>query len=781
MTHDNDLYEQVLMDALISTAAVSRLLGGTDPETLAAFDFIQDEAEKKHRSFFSAADSCGKPVTLGLASLVLQSLLLNFFKGGAQQLREFPYTLPLIQYHPDQPEGKLFETFVQALSALALLDEDEPTGAEAPAAEASDAFRELAEQLSAQGHPQEALTCAGIACNLAALLNEAGTPRLLVGAGLAVTLAHRLGDADQFGVAEARRAAVLARAAEKGGATQLAAFEALERALIHLPTTPEKRHGVIGMLGNWFRHEPYRPLGGLFLLGSPEIEKPSKFSELGDMSALLTPISDDGNLRHWFLVLTTIEGRTMLSEVENQRLKLQGPEPAPEQWSEADWGTFSIHHPALLRAVPHGRSFLREGDLHQIQLVLKHELMHIYSMSSQVGLALLALRALTLDHELRLWSCVPGGPKLRSPEEMVRQGVAPFEGNDPILLAQAEQALQLTRKAQVLKECWEPWFEGIAVFTELADDPTMVTYSSGVTTQVLSQLVDGWVDAGTKAGATDPSSRGMTTYHEAERRYSEALAQVASLRLRTYVTSEHSSHYLPGYLFVRSIVAGWRRTLQRPITGAAASIVLLHLTRFGSAETVPDLSLPLKHFRAEAVSRMKRWVEQAATLTREDLENFLAPEIGAAVGDERDALASRTFIWKKGRLERRELSPDAGEKYVQDLVEQASQSLCANNADGGRVQGVDPTCQALMGMTADELTRVKYDEKLITSVLELKARKLDILPLGEVEAPFWLNRPDHRLFALIRTTRKRVDSGRPAYDGLCFSLSNEDFSALAGC
>jgi hypothetical protein len=57
-------------------------------------------------------------------------------------------------------------------------------------------------------------------------------------------------------------------------------------------------------------------------------------------------------------------------------------------------------------------------------------------------------------------------------------------------LAEAEQAIEVERKIQILEDSWAPWFEGIAAFGELAADPTMDPAAVSPVVSVIYNLWD---------------------------------------------------------------------------------------------------------------------------------------------------------------------------------------------------------------------------------------------------------------------------------------------------
>jgi hypothetical protein len=95
------------------------------------------------------------------------------------------------------------------------------------------------------------------------------------------------------------------------------------------------------------------------------------------------------------------------------------------------------------------------------------------------------------------------------------------------------------------------------------------------------------------------------------------------------------------------VVARWRESLDEPLSGSKAARILLHLTRFGVAEAVPDLALSLKKFRDQALAAWAMWLDTAAATSAADLR-------ACADGFEAGALENRSevLLWGHGKLVR---------------------------------------------------------------------------------------------------------------------------------
>jgi hypothetical protein len=372
---------------------------------------------------------------------------------------------------------------------------------------------------------------------------------------------------------------------------------------------------------------------------------------------------------------------------------------------------------------------------------------------------------------MELWALVAKEKKAISAEQFFTDP-APAELQDvnPAALAWAEQQIDLERKAQVLEDCWAPWFEGLAVFGETAADPRAEAEASSQTVYVLFNMWERQLHpTGDDRDAIRQAFAGERAY--AEKLYGEALDRSGRARLRGYVDTQHR-HYLPGYLALRSVVAAWRRTVARPISGAEAFRLLLHMTRFSGFDQVPDLSLPLDEFHTDVQIRLKRWLENAANANGEELERALT------------MISGEGFRWTGGRLtESSPNQPSFDEELraqIAELGRQALSALRGDRADPDRVEGASERCRVAMVATGQLLGERPHEPKIFTGAHAPDLiNRLAILPLGSVSCPFWLNPENQMLACVIRTTEHGKDSGEPSYDLAVFQLDQDAFDQLA--
>ncbi len=327
----------------------------------------------------------------------------------------------------------------------------------------------------------------------------------------------------------------------------------------------------------------------------------------------------------------------------------------------------------------------------------------------------------------------------------------------------------MSRKVQSLEAIWAPWFEGLAVFGEVAatspDDPF-----NAIVTQVLANLIDD-----EPLDVTAPQ-RGLTVEEEFARRQREAdLAFQAAgrslgpLRLRSLL-EEHPQKYLAGYLAVRGVLSAWRETLGGDLDlPTAFRVRLLHLTRHGTSDAIPDLALPADVFRRDAVDRMCTWLQAAARIEEDSLRAFSQP------GDR-----GRTR-WRldAGRLlEDTETAPEDLPDPVPPMVARALCTFTGPYSASDRVADADELSAAFIDAAAESLGLQTWS--LIRQDPDLTNRMIGrtwVLPIGRCFSPFWLTADNH-LLLLIRTADgpSREDDAR--HQLIMAVLSEEDASAL---
>lgn len=442
--------------------------------------------------------------------------------------------------------------------------------------------------------------------------------------------------------------------------------------------------------------------------------------------------------------------------LERQRAALI-PQPTMEA-AHASWADWSFRTPTYESAVPHGTSFLREQDLDALRLLLHHETVHVLSMIGGIGFAVVALRAAAMEVELGLLAMtVPNDVA-----SWIERGIAHLDEPSLAQLGMAERSAELLAKMRALQDVWNPWFEGLAVFAELAEDPRPDDVTTP-TTEILAQLID--IAPDNEAHAHRPAQL-MDLLREQELAFAQAQERLGPDRLRGYLSS-FGPKYLAGYLAVRVVVATWRERVPG-LSGSQATRLLLGAMRYGSfEEAVPELGLPLGEFVPAAEAAMTRWVEQLAGLPAEQVR------LGST--------ATTPLRWRGGRMVDGSTDPETRDEVreaFQASVLQALSTLRGDRAPLDRVAGADERTRLYLKAVAEKLASVDLGTYLADHLFEDWMRQMGVLPLGSTTARFWLNEPTRHLVYVVRVNDRRVKDGRPGFDLSTVPLDEEAFSSL---
>jgi hypothetical protein len=704
--HDDPQYWPFLLGDARATAERAldpRLVTDADADGL---EHMSQAKTNWYKNMTISAAECGIDVTPGIVTYALIGCLLKWDGNGETLMFLWDY-LPEIKLEPR--EAAVLVGAHRLLHSLALAD-NVPQSRAAIATAATD----LAIAFQQSSRYEDAIAAALLAANIAQDANGR-----LAASELLKESAVAAGKQDVLGLALAFRARALVELASGDGTLRHAAFDAVFDALRYAPSGDAEAPAGSEL---WRALQvsddltPFRPLFKLAFV-EPPTDDPGKAVSFERAARLLRPAWDFDATQ---LSSLASDINTLYVDVENKRGQIEPP--GQEEVVEAKWATWSFDNPAYRRAIPHGTSIKREKHLDQILLVISHELAHIFSMNSGIGVAVIALRAAAFGREEVLWTFLTSEEYATAPVV----GVAPLIEGDLLALAEAEQALEISRKLQILQGVWNPWFEGVAAFNELAADPTAEGTGSSIG-DVLANIVD------QSLPQNDPDLErtvlGRRT--ELELRYADAQRGEGHDRLRAYLDEFHAK-YLPGYLAVRMVVAAWRSQLEKPLSGSEAARILLHLIRFGSLDAVPPLNMPSSEFAAAARRQMVDWVAQTAAISAEDLLTCLAR-------------STDPFVWDHGRLvtlsvSMEESSTRMHERYQQFVLE-ATASLVGANAAVDRVANANESCREMMASAAAALTSSKPNLGLADDLFYELQDFLGLLPLGQVSAPFWLNRP----------------------------------------
>jgi len=745
----------------------------TQPDNLKAFDDLAALSKAQGKNLFDVAILEEIPMTTRLIAMIVQMQIYHWAKGkgGTFQIASIVETMwPETISREAGYEARILNHSLYTLEGLAHLQDTGEYSHEEMLKVTKNLY-DLSQLMFEHDKIEIALACAASGVNISFGLKS--SEREIIAAS-ALKIAHQSKEKDVAALRAFQYAEILIRIADEDPFRQVDAFDAFELSARLLPDNFEFRKQITHRLRQWMTERPYLLVHSLTLwLSLPKKERwdlPDEV-DLTGLSAAIQPFWN-GTWQAWLEHHEYISAWTQ--QVENQRLALQ--KVLEDHTAVTNWSTWTIDHPALRRAIPHSTSILRETNLDDLLLVLSHEITHIYSMAGIIGIASIALRWVIAEMELKLWTFEPYGMRDSiDPDELLqKKGLAELYEPDVLALAEVEQQVEVARKVQIYEDAWAPWFEGLGVFGEIAADPETDPEAYSPITAVIYHL---WEKNLAKLAEQQGISIADVIMQErafADKRYSEAINKNGAYRLRSYL-SRYGKKYLAGYLAVRSIVAAWRKTLGRPVLGSEAIRLLLHITRFGSQEALPNFSTPLENFEYSIVEQQLKWLETIAAISKSDLER--------ALSDYTRKSAENTMLrWEHGRLmevSREELDADPIAELVAKVGKEALMTLRGELASLSRVQNEDENLQALMQATADALTNANINPRLLNqdNVVRVLTRQM-ILPIGQAECRFWLL-PSFRMVACwVRTTEQDYKHGRPGYDGIIFPLEEDKYLDL---
>lgn len=585
--------------------------------------------------------------------------------------------------------------------------------------------------------------------------NFATSPDALLEAADELTrLASGTSDLAHVAMGLARRAQALTWKSEGEPACRLAAFDAVFAALRHAGYAREGRAAIGVALASCIAYLDLTELRSLFTIVFSEDETKA----MADLRHLVrgTWDLDPADMRRLEPTL-----RELTRRIENARSRL---EPKQEDTMiQASWISWSFSHPKH-HAVPFGQSIRIDKRHDDLLFELGHEITHIFTMIGHLGLISAALRAAAVEIEIRLWNDL-GADRYA---DFSTLGIAPLTTTDVSALAQAEQSLEIIRKMQVLQATWVPWLEGVAVFGELAADPRERETATPVS-DIVANLEDPEPLESGSGNAKDIINKYLAHRAQADREYADVQSRSGRYRLRPYlVDNRYRDRYLAGYLAVRGVVSAWRDAMDGHLSGSEAFEVLLHVTRFGTADGIPALDLPADEFALAASERMLTWLDRLARVSAGDIRKLLTE--GSRSG----------FHWRDGHLLAGTQPDEDGSTEYNRYVAAAMSSLSgAERSPAGRVPDADETCQDVMRLVADRLALRTEPPQLAENLLHEFVDQMIILPLGSVSAPFWLNNRDTALICAFRTTDERADTGQPGYSPLAvIPLDNASYARL---
>lgn len=773
---------EVLEEALLSIYELlsPQLLAGQQRDEQAILQTLLEHAEEHDVSLIKAASLLGIPFPLPVAAISLESALRTWYTSGAQSVIFFKDLIDLYGTEGRSEEKQLFIQLLDAAEALAQWHLGHPFSIEELHRDASRGLRAAAHIAENNGQAESALK--GLR-SAARLLEPYANGRSLVVWDEACRLAQRLGHEEIQAEIEALRAKYIVELATQGHMPWLVASRAVERILRKLPSNIRTAQQVLPFLWPMFiQHKELQPLLIWLQFIVRRSDAPTELEKAVEGMEDFLHLRFKGTTDE--LLNRVHQLAKLVGMIEDENLTL---EPTEENHTaQADWVSWSFRHTAYRRAVISGESLLRERDLDQILLVMNHELTHMYCMGSGVGAAVNALTAAMVEREADLHDISDRSMEKslhRWSEELHGQGQEPDElpelpslaelPNNALALAKAEQVLELGLKIAAVKEVWEPWFEGIAILAETAADPADDPDMHAGPVPVILNLVDRFPSS-EALNSEDAKSFILKQMADYEELYGRALQTAGCQRLVAYCMT-YRTLYLSGVLAVRAAMAAWRSRLGRPITGAQCSRILLDYTRSSTWESIPDLALPLDRFREELLAKMHAFYVQVCSISAKDLSLVLE-------GTSQRRREAFDYTWSRGNFrpstEPQEFRMDASPEGILDAALKAQSSLTDGYADLDRVSDADIACQEAMLAAAQILADAESNTELVQAQVNSAISLSRVLPLGEVEAPFWLVPDCHGVLVIFRTTECNRDSGSSSYNSELISLGEEKFAQL---
>jgi hypothetical protein len=356
--------------------------------------------------------------------------------------------------------------------------------------------------------------------------------------------------------------------------------------------------------------------------------------------------------------------------------------------------------------------------------------------------------------------------------KIASEGVAPLKSGNAGSLFRTEQALELTLKAQILQDIWTPWLEGLAVFGEIACDPSLDPIGISPVANYIRNLID-FHPPSNSEGVFDDRDAIVAAYEkfaeEFEMAWSKSIAERGPTRLATYLRLREEP-YFAGYMAVRGVVAAWRERVGRPLTSTEAFNLLLHATRFGTFEAIPDLALRHDAFLTKALDNMQRWAKHLANLPATQLEDFLRPPQKNGPG--------RNYQWDDGRLveiyrDDKDVAADQA-KVAERFIGQARRTL-TNPSDVDRISAANELCRWILASSSEALAdglEQPDSQRRLAEYVDRHAHLIaagSLLPIGRTAAKFFLNSdpesPNSRLALQLRTTEAHAKTGQPSMNG----------------
>jgi hypothetical protein len=775
-----DLKEDEMISFFIQDAKKSllRVMNWVEkPSTVenAEYDRLLEAAIKENQHPFEYAAANGYSCNIRLANAFLYDYFLVFWKSKGKP--PFQYGLTAIKYIVEVWKEKndsktiLFQKLIGTVRFLVILDDIEnPTDEQAR--QMGEILFDFSTELENLGEFDLSVACflpaAGLSLKADPEFAAKISNRLIDGA-----VKHKVDDISSYLM---QHITPLERMAKIDSAKQILVYQALERLiwylLIRLQAREEKLNDdlvdkIIFFLDTHLYCEGLKPL---FFYGYKLAPAPDETLSLDNFYTVFSKKT----MQNWSADL--MKGtHVLMAQLGDSRFNLL----TREDNVLVHFNNWSVQHKKMLQAIPHSRSILKEESLHNILLDLKHEFIHVFSLFGSVGTCLNIMRWGLVEVEVDLLLKFFSVNKIPVSEREIAvmnflKNKMPVQLTTPGWeeLSLVERSVEIERKIQILENIWTPWFEGLAIWGEMVDDPTLDKIIESPPTTVLRNIVDFDVAGNGMNNREEVIEKVQQHVQMTERLYSTAINKNAAYKLRMYLTKYHKN-YLPGYFCVRSIVSKWRQEFKKEsqnLRADQAFRILLHMTRFNNFEAIPDLSLPESEFYRSAIDKHVEWVESIRKVDCKELITFLT---------EKDKF--RSARWEKGKLKPM-MTEDAALESSKIFLQKASEilrSLTGIKANINRVPLATDDLKEILKVAANQATTFGTDVNILNenNVHFLLSRNL-IQPFAEVQCPFWLIQDGKIVCCHIRTREMDVDQGGPSYNLLAFVIPESESDYL---
>lgn len=741
-----------------------RVVTTTEHDAAALRDLVRGSQQAGQLSYMEFAIAEGKPLTPAMWAIYLRRFVEEWELVNCELADSLPGKWQKYAEKGESLAHGVTDAATAALAALLGTDRDAVVAGRSSEAVML-SFHQLARLVEEAGQPD-------IAFNLMAVAIEVGPIGSTEHEGVVrygLQLATAADRPHQIAACSAHLALTLAHAADQVPERRLAAFDAVEAAFERLRLAPASMQQMVSrmLLQAVGEREYLAAFTAPLAMFDPADRAHGHFANLLKSNSWPDRISNV--LQHdW----SAPDGSAQIARHHEMAFDLARLALAPLQQVASvgtDWMTGTFEHPAYRRCVPHNHSFLREADFEKLLMVLAHEITHVLSLIGNVGDAFNCLRVAAFHAELILWQSIPGTTADTLSDQVATHGVARLEDGSAGALFRVEQSAELALKAKMLQDVWTPWFEGLAVFGEMAADPTLDPERTTPVTEALRNLVDAQWHLLLQADGQKGQSDVEAFIAQFEARCSQAITQLGPSRLGTYITAPEA--YLAGYTAVRGIVAAWRATRQVPLSGTEAFMLLLSATRYDTADAIPDLSLRSDLFRVEAQEKMSAWVARLANMTAASLGAFLDVPTAEITGFR--------YAWQGGQLTKQ---PQDVAEERRDLMAKATRRLkeafasLTRPEDLDRVANATPDTARLLELSSSSLrmhaTTAAFEE--LVRVATMRVGQLGtlatLLPIGSATSRFFVNldgqQPEAVLNVQLPTTEKHVADSKPSINAM---------------